>query len=175
MKPLRLVRLDGPPLERFDCGRTEQNEHLHLRAWGDQQQLLSTTYVVHHSGLPAGYVTVCMDSIPLSRKERGISIPYQQVSAMKLAQLGIDERFQGLGLGTDSVGIVVNLAHRVGKHVGCRYLTLDAQKDLVPWYESLGFKRNELRQQQRIADALLHRRDPATIPISMRYDLREAA
>jgi GNAT superfamily N-acetyltransferase len=174
MVPLRAERLDGAPPPTFDCGRDEQNAHLHERAWEDQQQRLSTTYLFHRSGLPAGYVTVCMDSLPLARTEREPGIRYQHVSALKLAQIGIDLHFQGLGMGTDVVAFVVRLAWRVGEQVGCRYVTLDAQPDLVPWYARQGFIRNELFQQWRREDAIRHRRDPERIAISMRYDLRRA-
>jgi hypothetical protein len=172
MAPLRAERLEGSPPPAFDCGRDEQNEHLHRRAWEDQQQRLSTTYLLQRSGLPAGYVTVCMDSLPLARGEREPAIRYQHVSALKLAQLGIDLRFQGMGMGTEAVGFVVRLASRVGEQVGCRYVTLDAQPDLEGWYARQGFLRNQLQQQQRREDAISHRRDPETIAISMRYDLR---
>lgn len=174
MTPLRVSRLDGHGPLSFDCGRDEQNEHLHVRAWEDQQQRLSTTYLLHHHGLIAAYATVCMDALPLTRKERGVTIRYQVVSALKLAQLAVDRRFQGSGHGTDAVGFVVRLAHRVGEQVGCRYVTVDAQTDVVEWYEAIGFARNELRQQHRVAEAILHRRDPSGIPVSMRLDLREA-
>jgi GNAT superfamily N-acetyltransferase len=173
MEPLRPVKLRDPVPPAVDCGRDEQNEHLRSRAWQDQEQRVSTTYLLDHFGAVAGYVTVCMDSLPLTRRERGLAIRYKYVSALKLAQLGIDLRFQGRGLGTRAVGIVTRLAQRVGEQVGCRYLTVDAQRDLVPWYEAIGFKHNELRQQQRIAEALQHRRDPEAIPVSMRLDLRE--
>src|SRR5437763_613129 len=145
MTPLRAARLDGSPPSAFDCGRDEQNEHLHSRAWEDQQQRLSTTYLLDRSGLSAGYVTVCMDSLPLARSEREPAIPYQHVSALKLAQLGIDLRFQGMGIGTQAVAFVVRLASRVGDQVGCRYVTLDAQPDLAAWDSRQGFIPNPLR------------------------------
>jgi len=47
----------------------------------------------------AGFLTVCMDALPLSRGERGPHIRYRHVSSIKLAQLGIDRRFQGMGSG----------------------------------------------------------------------------
>jgi hypothetical protein len=174
MVPLRAERLNHSPPLSFDCGRDEQNEHLRGRAWTDQQQFLSTTYLLDRSGLAAGYVTVCMDSLRLARSERGPAISHAHVSALKLAQLGIDVRFQGLGIGTEAVAFVVRLASRVGEQVGCRYVTLDAQPELEPWYAGQGFVRNELYQQQRRDDAISHGRDPDRIAISMRYDLRRS-
>jgi hypothetical protein len=65
----------------------------------------------------------------------------------------------------------VNLALELSQRVGCRYVTLDAQPDLVEWYQRLGFKINRVIQKQRIEAA--GTRNPDEIPVSMRFDLRE--
>jgi len=171
MDAIDVERLEGPPPGTFDCGREEQNRHLHDQAWQNQQKRLSTTSLLTVHGMPAAFVTVCMDALPLSRQERGTTIPYRWVGSLKLAQLGVDQRFQGAGLGRWAVSLAIQLAYDVGQHVGCRYVTLDAQPDLESWYGAQGFVRNELHQQQRKDDAVLHRRDPERIPISMRFDL----
>jgi GNAT superfamily N-acetyltransferase len=171
--PLRAERLEEPPPYSFDCGREEQNQHLHERAASDQENRVSATYLLERDGLAAVYVTVCMDSLPLARSERGPGVRHGQVGSLKLAQLGVDLRFQGMGLGKDAVGFVVRLAQRVGDQVGCRYVTVDAKPDLVEWYATQGFKKNQLRQQQRIAEAIQYGRDPSRIPVSMRFDLRD--
>lgn len=164
--------LDGPPEQGFDCGRSDQNTFLYERAWTDQQEHVSVTYLYYVKGLLAAYATVCMDSLPLARRERGLAIRYRDVSALKLAQLGVDRAFQGMGLGKLVVADAISLAREEATRVGCRYLTLDAQPDLVDWYATQGFKRNQLRQELRIADALKHRRDAEEIAVSMRFDLR---
>lgn len=71
------------------------------------------------------------------------------------------------------VADVINRARKEGRRVGCRYVTLDSQPDLVGWYERQGFERNRLRQDRRVQDALAHGRDPVAIAVSMRYDLRK--
>jgi GNAT superfamily N-acetyltransferase len=172
---IKIEPIEAPPPATFDCGVDEQNRFFHERCWKDQAELLSTTYLLQVHGLAAGLATVCMDALPLSRRERGPAIEYRHVSSLKLAQLGIDQRFQGLGLGTRALAFVIDVAREVGKRVGCRYVTLDSQPDLEEWYRDRGFVRNELHQQQRSADALLHQRDPDRIAVSMRYDLRKAA
>jgi GNAT superfamily N-acetyltransferase len=164
--------LDGLPEPGFDCGRHDQNTFLYERAWPDQQEQVSVTYLYYVKGILAAYATVCMDSLPLARRERGLAIGYRDVSALKLAQLGVDRAFQGLGLGRFVVADAISLAREEAIRVGCRYLTLDAQPDLIDWYAGQGFKRNELRQEWRIADALKHKRDPEAIAVSMRFDLR---
>lgn len=172
MLAIELEKLEGPPSVAFDCRRDEQNEYLHHHAWNDQQERISTTYLLMMHGVTAGFVSVCMDALPLSRGERGTTIRYQWVSSLKLAQLGVDHRFQSSGVGRRAIATVIGLAYDVGELVGCRYVTLDAQPGLEGWYASQGFVHNELRQQQRTEDATRHRRDPGKIAISMRYDLR---
>jgi hypothetical protein len=92
-------KLDGPPEPGFDCGHHEQNTFLYEHAWADQQELISTTYQYYVDGVFAGFATVSMDGLPLTFRERGVRIRYETVGATKLAQLGVDVRFQGRGLG----------------------------------------------------------------------------
>jgi GNAT superfamily N-acetyltransferase len=171
---LEFDRLEGPPPPGFDCGRDDQNVFLGQRAWFDQQSLLSTTYLLTAYGNLAGFVTLCTSGISLDRHERGKAIRYQEVAAVKLAQLGVDRAFQGHGVGRDAVGFALDLARTIGERIACRYVILDAQPELEPWYQALGFVRNLLQQERRILDAISHRRDPDRIPVSMRYDLRRA-
>jgi GNAT superfamily N-acetyltransferase len=172
LNDLKSRPLDGPPDAGFDCGREDQNVFLYERAWMDQQEKVSTTYLYYVHGILAGYASVCMDSLPLGTRERGLTIRYKDVGAMKLAQLGVDRRFQGRGLGALIVADVIDLARTISNQVGCRYVTLDAHPEIAGWYENeLGFKRNKLRQKQRLEEAT-GKRDLSTVAISMRYDIR---
>lgn len=172
---LSIERLEDAPPASFNCGREEQDLFFHEHSWTDQAERLSVTYVVQVHGMVAAYATVCADALPLSRRERGPLIRYRTVSAMKLAQLGVDHRFQGMGLGAHAVAFVLKLAREIGERAGCRYVTLDAQPALEPWYRALGFVRNEFHQEQRISDARRHRREEESVAVSMRFDLRPAA
>jgi len=167
---LVVLRLDGPPEGDFDCGRTEQTAFFRERAYHDHMSRLSETYRYYVRGLLAGFATVCKDALQLGRRERDRSITYQKVSAVKLAQLGVALRFQGMGLGRLIVADIINRARRDTAFPG-RYVTVDARPDVAGWYELQGFVRNELDQQTRQRQAIEHGRDPASIAVSMRYDL----
>ena len=166
--------LRSPPAAGFDCGREEQTRFLLERAWSDQKAQVSVTYGYYLGGILVAYATVCMDAIRLGKRERESDVRYSEVGAVKLAQLGVAVPFQGTGIGTLVMGSVVRLAQTVATEVGCRYVTLDSQPDLVVWYERRGFKRNYLRQTERILDALTHGREPDRIAVSMRFDLLES-
>jgi predicted N-acetyltransferase YhbS len=164
-------RLEGLPPQGFDCRREAQNSFLYDLAWPDQRQRLTTTYVYHTAGEMVAYMTVCMDAVVLGTREKPAALRYKNLAALKLAQLGVDHKLSGRGLGTLIIFDVVNLALELSQRVGCRYVTLDAQPDLVDWYERLGFKINRVIQKQRIEAA--GTRGPEEIPVSMRFDLRE--
>jgi GNAT superfamily N-acetyltransferase len=168
-----VVLLDGLPPDGFDCGREEQNRFLYGHAWSDHSAGVSVTYLIFVKGIFAGYVTLMADGLVLNQEERGLGVRFERVSAVKLAQLAVATAFQGNGLGRVLVGFAIGIAHTIGHSVGCRYLTLDAQVDLVSWYERQGFLRNELAQDARRKRARSGKRDPDSIPVSMRFDLRE--
>jgi GNAT superfamily N-acetyltransferase len=163
-------KLEGTPPAGFDCRREAQNEFLYDWAWPDQRQRLSTTYLYTAGRTVVAYTAVCMDALLLGTREKPSVLHYRNIGALKLAQLGVHHAFQGRGLGAVAVGDVIALALELSQQVGCRYVTLDAQPDVVGWYQELGFKVNKLIQKQRIAATT---RNPDEVPVSMRLDLRE--
>jgi GNAT superfamily N-acetyltransferase len=166
-------RLEDVPPPGFDCGREAQNEFLYEFAAHDQYEWVSCTYLHFLQGICVAYATVCMDTLPLGTREKPRSIRYRSVGALKLAQLGVDRRFHGHGLGREVIADVVALAHEAAARIGCRYVSLDAHPDLVGWYERHGFVVNKLHQKERIA-AAAGNADPAHLAVSMRFDLRAA-
>lgn len=168
-----VLTLDGPPELGFDCGHPEQNAFLYERAWPDQEEMISVTYRYYLHGILAGYATVLMDGISLSFRERGLRIRYETVGAAKLAQLGVDLRFQGRRLGEWIVAHVTSLARRVARILGCRYVSVDARPGLMPWYQRQAFELNKLMQERRIRFAMEKNRDPERLPTSMRLDIRD--
>jgi GNAT superfamily N-acetyltransferase len=165
-------KLDAAPPPGFDCGRDSQTRFLYDYALHDQRQRVSVTYVYRIAESVAAYTTVCMDAIPLGRRERPSAVRFQDIAGLKLAQLGVDRSFQGRGYGSMVVADVIGLAIGLSGYAGCRYVTLDAKPGLVEWYKGLGFEINQPKQKQRVAAAA--DRNPDEIPVSMRFDLREA-
>lgn len=163
-------KLSEPPPPGFDCGREEQNRFLYDSAWRDQQERLSVTYLYYATDVFAAFATVCMTSIVLGSREKPRSIPYKAVGGLLLAQLGVDRRYQGWGMGSGLVADWNQFARELSRYIGCRYMVLDAQPELVPWYEKQGFVINRAMQRRRI-EQWAGERDPATLSVSMRFDL----
>lgn len=166
-------KLDGPPQPGFDCGSPEQNAYLYDHAWRDQQEMVSVTYCYYVQGILAAYVSVLMDGLSLAFRERGIRIRYETVGATKLAQLGVDTRFQGRRLGARILADVVALAEHSSNQLGCRYVSVDARPGLEAWYEQRFFTKNKLMQERRRRFALEKQRDPDRLATSMRLDIRD--
>lgn len=164
-------KLDGAPAPDFDCGDPGQNRYFYQHAWNDQQENVAVTYCYFVDGVLAAYATVLMDGLSLGFRERGIRIRYETVGATKLAQMGVDLRFQGRSLGAMILADVAGLSRNLAPRLGCRDVTVDARPGVESWYERFSFKPNKLMQQRRINLAVEKRRDPATLPISMRLDL----
>jgi GNAT superfamily N-acetyltransferase len=171
---LEMRTLDGPPPAGFDCGADDQDRFLYERAWADACQGISVTHVLYVKGIAAAYVTLLSDRIQLGPKEKPKGVTYQFVPALKVGQLAVDRRFAGRGLGRYLVGFAVELATQFRGVFGCRYITLDAEPRLLPWYESQGFKRNIEEQRHRRALAEARGRPVDELAVSMRFDLRDA-
>jgi GNAT superfamily N-acetyltransferase len=177
---LEVEKLGSEPPNDFVCPRKEQTEYFVEHAWGDQNVGLSVTYVLLFKGDLAGYVTVTMDEIPLNKVERGEGVRFGRVPAMKIAQMGVHEKYAGIGFGKYLVTYAIMVATQVKEAVGCRYVTLDAKTDLVDWYTKQGFVINDKDQEERVKEVeALHMRQVQkekrleTLPVSMRQDLYE--
>jgi len=166
--------MDGQPPEGFDCGRDSQNEFLYRRAWRDVKAGVTVTYLFWVRGALAAYVTIMMDRIALGPSEKPKGVTWRLIPAVKIAQLGVDRRFSGRGLGRLLVSFVIEYARDARKQIGCRFVTLDAEPDLVEWYEAMGFRRSIEEQSSRIAYAAATGRELDALPVSMRFDLRSA-
>ncbi|HEX6748112.1 MAG TPA: GNAT family N-acetyltransferase [Longimicrobium sp.] len=162
-----VVPLDGEPPGGFDCGRAEQNEYLYERAWRDHCRRLSATRLFFVKGILAGYLTTTADLVELGTREKDPGIRYRSLPAIKIAQLGVDRRFAGCGLGQSLVAYALTFARRECARIGARYVTVDAKPDLEGWYARQGFVRNRVVQKRR-EEA---HPDASGVPISMRFDL----
>lgn len=171
---LEMRVIDGQPPAGFDCGREAQNTFLYSRSWRDAKAGVTVTHLLSVKGVLAAYVTLMTDRIALGPEEKPRGVTWRLVPAVKIAQLAVDRRFAGRGLGRFLVGYVVEHARTLRAFVGCRLITLDAEPEMVGWYESMGFRRNLEEQEHRARLAAEMGREPDTLPRSMRFDLREA-
>jgi GNAT superfamily N-acetyltransferase len=165
-RDLRIVPIDPELLPRFGCGREEQNEYLRDAAVRDQRLQIAMTRLFLVRRELAAFVTTMVEAVELGTREKDPGIRYRSLPAMKIAQLGVDRRFAGQGLGQLIIGWSIQNARLVGAVAGLRYVTLDAKPDVEPWYARHGFIRNKVVQKRREEG-----RPGVALPVSMRFDL----
>lgn len=170
---LTFGRLIQPP-SRFDCGSAAQTDFLLHEALPAQVERLSATYLGSVRGMVFGYATLACDSLETYTRERPKAARgWPRIPALKILQMGVDVRFQGIGLGSSLVQFSVLLAGQP-RDIPFRFVTLDAVPERAEWYRRRGFTPSKLRQKERIARVVAAGGDPTLIPVSMHYDLDAA-
>jgi GNAT superfamily N-acetyltransferase len=174
----------------FDCGDDDLNDFLKTDAAKYQTDHLSHTRIVLLNGALVGYITLLTDCIILQTSEKKKALDearaYHQhiytFPAVKIGRIGIQKEFQRSGIGKQLLIYTIGVVFRMNRelNIACRFITLDAYPQSVPWYEKHNFIFNKhyrvpARPQRNIAAlkaffrALVHG-DKKAHP-SMRYDL----
>jgi len=65
---------------------------------------------------------------------------YKTYPAIKLGRLAIDKKYAKSGVGSYIVGRMLNGVIFFSKHIGCRFVTVDAYADAKEVYKKLDFK-----------------------------------
>jgi ribosomal protein S18 acetylase RimI-like enzyme len=119
-------------LDRFFLRFAGQNQFRHH---------IGTTYVALDGATIVGFVTVVASeltvaSLPVSRRRK---LPSYPLPVLRLTRLGVDERAQRRGVGSELLRAVFVLAHRMAGDVGCVGVVVDAKREALAFYEKLGF------------------------------------
>lgn len=141
-------------VSEFDCSDVALNSFIQETAPNFQKALLSVTYVLTlktDPGKVLGFFSLANDSIALSnfsklaefksfRRLRGLHDQKRLRSypAVKLCRIGVDQSVRGLGAGTMLLDYVkTNLV--TDPKSACRFVSVDAYIDVIPFYEKNGF------------------------------------
>jgi predicted N-acetyltransferase YhbS len=125
----------------FDCGVDSLNDWLCKRAWKNQVNDVSRTFVVCDGEMIVGYY--CLSSAAIGRldlpksKQRNMPDP---IPAALIGRLAVDIRYQGQKIGVsllqDAILRVVNAA----QNIGVAYILVHALDDVAKsFYEANGF------------------------------------
>jgi GNAT superfamily N-acetyltransferase len=148
---IQLVRLsETHDIKPFDCEDTDLNEFLLVDAKFYQSQLLATTYIGESDDKTVFFFSLLNDKVSVrdleSRnqwKKRFKDVmpegkKFTSYPAVKIGRFGTDKEFKGKGFGTFAMNAIK------GKFVenaptGARYLTVDAYRNSIAFYEKCGF------------------------------------
>ncbi len=139
----------------FDCGDADLNDFIVNDAPVYREKLLAVTYVLALKENPDEVVAFCSlanDRISLSdfesstefnrfRKKQGFPQAKRMKSypAVKICRLGVDASLKKMGAGTKLLNFVKTY-FTIDNKTGCRFVTVDAYKEAIPFYEKNGFQ-----------------------------------
>ena len=120
------------PRNAFDSGQSAVNGWLHQYALQNQRKRLSVTRVLLDANRHiAGYYTTAMGQADFSQlpEELAQKLPKRALPVAVLAWLGVDHRFQGMGLGTRLLAHALAECHRAGEAFAFIAVVLDCVDD----------------------------------------------
>ncbi len=138
----------------FDCADADLNDFILNAAPDYRKALLAVTYVLAPRESPdkvVGFCSLANDRVSLSdfesstefnrfRRQQGFPQAKRLKSypAVKVCRLGVDLSMRGRGAGTKLLNFV-KTSFTVDNKAGCRFITVDAYIDAIPFYEKNGF------------------------------------
>ncbi|PCJ80376.1 MAG: GNAT family N-acetyltransferase [Bacteroidetes bacterium] len=135
----------------FDCGDHDLNSFLLNESKNFKKNLLATTYIVQTPKFTVGYFSLLNDKV--SKKESQSNRKWKQkftesmpqgkqfksYPAVKIGRLAVDVKMNGEGLGSLMIQYVKE-TFRKSQKSGCKFITVDAYRDSLKFYEKNGFE-----------------------------------
>ena len=138
-------------IKPFKCKDSDLNGFLLEDAQKYLENLMAVTYLLEDNanGKTVAYYSLLNDKITFDPEQRSIwnrlsrKIPNakrrKHYPAVKIGRLAISESYSGQGLGSDILRLIkYTFTH--GNRTGCRFITVDAYRDAVGFYENCGFE-----------------------------------
>lgn len=134
-------------VESFDCGDADLNDFILNDSPLYRKALLAVSYVLEHkeTHAVAAYFSLANDRVSLSdfenkaefnrfRQKRFVNEKrLRSYPAAKICRLGVNVQFKGEGLGSVLLDFIKSYFVADNK-TGCRFLTVDAYHDALPFY-----------------------------------------
>ena len=152
---IKIVRLeDYMPISSFDCGDIDLNDFLQNDAKNYLKSMLAVTYLIKVENEIAAYFCLSYDSLTrttiLTEEEKalwnkvGRKIPNSKrrktYPAVKIGRLAVAKKYAGLGLGKQLLLSVREMYIYEPHHAGCRFITVDAYRSALDFYEKNRFR-----------------------------------
>lgn len=162
-------------IESFDCGDADLNDFILKESILYRQALLAVSYVMESkqdSSVISAYFSLANDKVSLNdfesktefnrfRKHRFVNEKrLKSYPAVKICRLGVDLSMKGQSVGTFLLNFIKSY-FVIDNKTGCRFLTVDAYAEAVPFYLKNGFI--PLNEEDADADTRLLYFDLATI------------
>ena len=135
----------------FDCGDQDLNDFVIHESWPYLKARLSVTYIYESCiGKVDAFISLANDRVSMSdfenksdfnrfRKKRFPNPKrIKSYPAVKICRLGVSTGMKGHSIGTYLIDYVKTM-QMTNTIAGCRFITVDAYRDAIPFYEKNGF------------------------------------
>jgi len=143
---------ENEKVESFDCGDADLNDFILNDALLYRKEKLAVTYIyVNKQDETKVAAFFCLSNDRISLKDFENKTKYNKFSrrfnnrkrlksypAAKIGRLGVDVSMKGLNIGTMLLDFIKHYFVADNK-TGCRFITVDAYADAVPFYLKNGF------------------------------------
>lgn len=147
---MRFVKLtEIETIKPFDCGDDDLNGFLLDDARFYNEQLLAHTYVIEDDEDTIAYFCVLNDKISQADLDKSLwrklrkNIPhekhYDSYPAVKIGRLAVSMKYAGKEFGTFLLKALKNKLAANTEYSACRFITVDAYRKAVRFYEKNGF------------------------------------
>lgn len=150
---------------QFDCGDEDLNDFIITDAPLYFKVRLATSYVLEdtENGNVIGYFSLAHDRISLTdfpsnsaynrfRKQFfAQGKMFKSYPALKICRLATDKKYRGEGIGAMIVNMII-ASYRRDNKAGCRFITVDAYADALPFYYKQGFLLSQKRMKMQTQD-----------------------
>ena len=157
----------GETVKSFDCGDTDLNDFIINEAHHYRKALIAVSYVMEHckTGEIVGYFSLANDRVSVTdfesktdfnrfRKRRFVNEKrLQSYPAVKLCRLGVAQGMRGKNIGSFLLDFIKSYFLDENK-TGCRFVTVDAYIDAVPFYEQNDFQHLKGHDEDRVTRLL---------------------
>jgi GNAT superfamily N-acetyltransferase len=146
----RLTRLEsGYAIKSFDCEDPDLNDFLHNNASKSLDSLLSVTYLIESDTECIAFFSILNDKIVAQdfdddkkfgkfKKKLPHDKRYRSYPAVKIGRLGVTKNIQNKGTGRQIIEFLIQMFIS-NNRTGCRYITVDAYRQSLGFYEKMGF------------------------------------
>lgn len=143
---------EGESVKSFDCGDTDLNDFILNAAPLYRDELLAVSYVMEdEDGKTLAYFSLANDKVALSdfesktefnrfRKHRfNNEKRLKSYPAVKICRFAVDMSARNLHIGSQLIRFI-KLYFRTNNKTGCRFITVDAYINAIPFYLKNEFK-----------------------------------
>ena len=128
-------------IKSFDCNNDMINRFVHKNLKKRVKKHFSQAYVLLENEKFVGFYTldtfsIAKDNFEFENRPSSLS---PIVPVVKLSMLAVDKSLQGQGIGKRLLRDVFVKVYQISQLAGCAGVYLLAEKDAVPFYDSLGF------------------------------------